>query len=72
MILIVHSYVVVAIQDCLVEDLVWGDLVDPLGSPHGLLDRLLGELGAGNILGGQLLRGVRVAPLFLVRAVVGR
>ena len=54
----------VVIQDCLVEDHVWVDLVDPLGSLHGLLDRLLGELGSGHILGGSLLRGSISPPSF--------
>ena len=62
----------VMIQDRLVEDHLWGDLVGPLASFHGLLDYLLGERGPGHVLGGYLLLEVCFAPFILVRAAIGR
>ena len=46
----IRFYLVVVAQDRIVEDHVRGYLVDSLGSLHGLLDPLLGELMPGYIL----------------------
>ena len=43
----IRFYLVVVAQDRIVEDHVRGYLVDSLGSLHGLLDPLLGELMPG-------------------------
>ena len=45
LILIVQHYIVVVIQDRLVEDHVLGDLVNPLVPLHSLLDRSLESWG---------------------------
>ena len=56
--MIVHPCTVVVIQDHLVEDHVWGDLIGLLGPPRGFIAPLraflvlsLGEMGAGHVRG---------------------